>query len=182
MVLSARNFSTLLRVVFESPGMRSSIETPMKSTPFDLKAPLTARRSSISCTHGTHQVAQMLTTRSFAGGVGMRGMSAGFATMRSAVARKSAAIIDSFSWGAGAPLRPKFKSLQFQSGCLLQVRRVIEHDPDDHRKRQRAVRDQLVVELAEPERGAFAVAIAAEDSLDLPFAGDVADLLGRTRR
>src|SRR5438477_8046370 len=37
------------------------------------------------------------------------------------------------------------------------------------------------MELAEPERGAFVIAVAAEDSLDLPLAGDVADLLRRTR-
>jgi hypothetical protein len=54
---------------------------------------------------------------------------------------------------------------------------IIEHEPFDHRQWQGTIADQLIVEGAEAKVRALAVAIAAEQSHDLPLAGDVRDLL-----
>lgn len=64
---------------------------------------------------------------------------------------------------------------------LLHRRPIIEENPFDHRYWQAAVFDQVVMELAEPEVFPLFVLVAAEQIHDLPFAGDVADLLRRTR-
>ncbi len=54
---------------------------------------------------------------------------------------------------------------------------IVEHEPFDHRHRQGTIADQLIVEGAEAKVSALAVAIAAEQTHDLPLAGDVRDLL-----
>src|SRR5581483_1138260 len=69
------------------------------------------------------------------------------------------------------------RSVQRQAGCPLQVRRIVEQDPFEHRNRQRTVGDQIVVELTEAELRSFDIAIAAEQPHDLPLSCHVADLL-----
>ena len=58
--------------------------------------------------------------------------------------------------------------------------RIVQENPFDDRQRQTAIFDQVVVELAKPEIIALAIFVTAEQVHDLPFADDVADLLGRT--
>src|SRR5437870_1142871 len=69
--------------------------------------------------------------------------------------------------------------MQFQSRRRLEIRWIIEQDPLMDRYRKRSAGDQIVVKLAETKGGTFRVAITTEESHDLPFAGDVADLLRR---
>ena len=61
------------------------------------------------------------------------------------------------------------------------VERIVEEEPFEHRKRQAAVRQQRVVEGAEPEVVAVAVAVLAEQAHDLPLPDHVGDLLRRAR-
>src|SRR5262245_34665013 len=68
------------------------------------------------------------------------------------------------------------------SAHLLHVALVVEPDPRHDRQRQRAVGQQVIVELAEAKRGAFRVAVAAEEAHDLPLARHVPDLLRRVGR
>src|SRR6266480_1275888 len=63
------------------------------------------------------------------------------------------------------------------SSAFLQRGRISEQDPFDNGYRQTAVFDQIIVELTEPEVFALSVLVTAEQIHDLPFAGDVADLL-----
>src|SRR5437773_7015981 len=65
MLLCCRNVKTCCLIVLRSPGIMSSSETPTIAT-CGPKAVAMARRSDISSTQGTHQVAQTLTSRTSA--------------------------------------------------------------------------------------------------------------------
>src|SRR4030095_2802837 len=58
---------------------------------------------------------------------------------------------------------------------------VVEHEEFDDGQRQSSVAEQLIVENTEAESVALLVAVAAEQPHDLPLAGDIRDLLRRTR-
>src|SRR5438045_8605614 len=64
---------------------------------------------------------------------------------------------------------------------LFSRRRVIQEKPFNDGKRQTAVLDQVVVELADAKVRAGFLAITSEQIHDLPFPDDITDLLSRAR-
>src|ERR1044072_2619324 len=64
----SRNFARFAFAVARSPGIMSSSETPITSTPLSWNCSLIACTSPISATHGAHHVAQTLTTRTWDAG------------------------------------------------------------------------------------------------------------------
>src|SRR5579859_3835871 len=53
------------------------------------------------------------------------------------------------------------RSVQSQACGSLQIARIVEQNPLNDRKRQRAIGDQIVMKLSEAEGSAFGVAVTA---------------------
>src|ERR1700694_2165221 len=87
----SRNATTFFLLAARSPGSMSSRETPTTDTREPNVEPI-ARRSAISSTHGTHQVAQTFIRRTVAAGDNAVAIAVGSRTSMSCAAPATAAL------------------------------------------------------------------------------------------